>query len=167
KGSAGAIVKCLTDDFWMVRASAVKALFKVLGKEGLPEIMARINDGSLSVIESVKALMTGNIEIFLPYVEDFLYGEDEMARRTSVEALEASGYIIKLFRDILTGRQEDKNAAMYLLKGLIVSCAYAGLEVSLLNLAPDERRRILDIIRDIDEPTAGILEKNIAGHYKN
>ncbi|MDD5196865.1 MAG: HEAT repeat domain-containing protein [Candidatus Omnitrophica bacterium] len=164
KGSAGAIVKCLTDDFWMVRASAVKALFKVLGKEGLPEIMARINDGSLSVIESVKALMAGNIEICLPYVEDFLYGEDEMARRTSVEALEASGYIIKLFRDILTGREKDKDAAMYLLKGLIVSCAYAGLEVSLLNFSLDERRRILDIIRDIDEPTAGILEKNIAGH---
>jgi len=107
--------------------------------------------------------MTGNIEICLPYVVDFLYGDDEMARRVSVEALEASGYIVKLFRDILTGNDKDKEMADYLLKGLIVSRAYAGLEVSLLSLSKDERGRLLDFIKNIDESTAGILEKNTAG----
>jgi hypothetical protein len=164
KSSADAIVKCLTDDSWMVRVSAVKSLFKVSGKEGLPKIMARINDGSLSVIESVKALITANIETCLSYVVDFLYGDDEMARRIAVEALEASGHIVKLFRDILSGNKEDKETAEYLLKGLIVSCAYAGLEVSLLSLAADEQKKILGIIKNIDEATADILERNIAGH---
>ena len=164
KDSAGVIIKCLTDSSWMVRVAAVKALFKVLGKDGLPEIMGRINDGSLSVIESVKDLMTENIEVCLPYAEDFLYGDDEMARRIAVEALEVSGYIVKLFRDILTGHEKDKGMAGYLLKGLIVSCAYAGLEVSLLRLTADERVKMLDIIRNIDDSTADILEKNIVDH---
>ena len=163
KDSAAAIIKCLTDDFWMVRVSAVKALFKVLGKESLPEIMGRINDGSLSVIESVEALMTSNIVMCLPYVEKFLYGNDEMARRVSVESLEASGYIVKLFRDILTGHEKDKDAAGRLLKGLIISRTYAGLEVSLSSFTKDERGRLLDIIRNIDGLAADILEKNIAG----
>jgi hypothetical protein len=163
KGPASTLVRCLTDDSWMVRVSAVKALFKVLGKEGLSEIMARINDGSLSVIESVKALISGNIETCLPYVEKFLYGDDEMARRVSVESLEASGYIAQLLKDVLTGQEKDKDTAGRLLKGLIISRAYAGLEVSLSSLPADEQRKLLDIIRKIDEPAAGILEKNIAG----
>jgi len=162
KSSADAIVKCLSDDSWMVRVSAVESLFKVSGKEGLPKIIARIDDGSLSVIESVKALITANIETCLSYVVDFLYGDDEMARRIAVEALEASGHIVKLFRDILSGDRKDKETAEYLLKGLIVSCAYAGLEVALLSLAADERREMLGIIRNIDAATVDILEKDIA-----
>ncbi|MDD5108259.1 MAG: HEAT repeat domain-containing protein [Candidatus Omnitrophica bacterium] len=164
KDSAGAIVKCLADDSWMVRVSSVKALFKVLGKNGLPEIMSRINDGSLSVIESVKALMTENIDLCLSYVEKFLYGNDEIARRVCVESLEASGYIIKLFRNILTAEHEkDKDVATGLLKGLIISRAYAGLQGSLLILSADERSRLLDIIRYLDKAAANILEKDIAG----
>ncbi|MDO8488501.1 MAG: HEAT repeat domain-containing protein [Candidatus Omnitrophota bacterium] len=163
KDSAAVIIKCLTDDSWMVRASSIKALFKVLGKNGLPEIMSRINDGSLSVIESVKALIAENIDLCLPYVEKFLYGNDEIARRVSVESLEASGYIIKLFRNILIGHEKDKDMAIRLLKGLIISRAYAGLQGSLLILSVDERGRLLDIIRNIDKAAADILEKNIAG----
>ena len=163
KDSAGVIIKCLTDDFWMVRVSSVKALFKVLGKDGLPDIMGRINDGSLAVIESVKALITGNIEICLPYVEKFLYGNDEIARRVSVESLEASGYIVKLLKNILTGHAKDKDMATGLLKGLIISRAYAGLQGSLLIISVDGRARLLDIIRNIDQAAADILEKNIAG----
>lgn len=164
KGQASVLAGCLTDDFWMVRVSAVNALFKVLGKEAIPAIMGRINDGSLSVIESVKALMSRNIEICLPYIEKFLSGNDEMARRISVEALEASGYIAELFRNMLTGHHKDKEGVTRLLKGLIISRVYSGMEVSLLTFSPDDRERLLDIIRKMDEPTAGILEKNIALH---
>jgi hypothetical protein len=162
KSSANVLTKCLGDDFWMVRVSAVKALFKVLGQEGLPEIMTRINDGSLSVIESVKALITENIEICLPYVEKFLRGNDEMARRVSVESLEASGYIIKLLKNILTGQDKDKDMEVRLLKGLITSQAYAGLEVSIFSFSVDKQKKLLGIIKGIDEPTFNILEKDIA-----
>ncbi|MFA5176585.1 MAG: HEAT repeat domain-containing protein [Candidatus Omnitrophota bacterium] len=163
RDSASIITKCLTDDFWKVRVCAVKSLFKVLGKEGLPQIMGRINDGSLSVIESVKFLMAANIEICLSYAEDFLYGDDEMARRISVEALEESGYIIKLFKEILSRSKKEKEAAEFLLKGLIVSCAYAGLGAALLGLPGEEQGKMLDIIRNIDEQAADTLERGIAG----
>lgn len=163
KSSAAAIARCLTDDSWMVRVSAVGAFFKVLGKEALPEIMRKINDGSLSVIESVKSLITGNIEVCLPYVERFLLGNDEIARRVAVEALEASGYVLKLLKDMASSQEKDKIMAERLMRGLIASRAYAGLAGSLLSLPADERGSLLNMIRKTDQEAAGILEEYIAG----
>ena len=161
KESGGVIIKCFTDDSWLVRVSAVKALFKVWGEESLPEIMEMLNDGSLSVIESIKVLVTENIETCIPYIEELLLGTDEMSKRVSIEALESSGYIVKLFKNILTGSPKDKTKAESLIKSLINAFAYAGLEGSLLSFPGEERGRLLDIIRNIDEPAAMVLEQSI------
>jgi HEAT repeat protein len=162
-GFSGRILKCLNDDSWMVRASAVGAFFKVRGKEGLPEIMGRINDGSLSVIESLKALITNNIEACLFYLEKFLNGNDEMARRVSVEALEASGYTVKLLQILLAGGGREKEISMNLLKGLIASRAYLGLRGALSGFPEGEKRKLLEIIRGVDKDASVILEEKAGG----
>ena len=161
KKSSSVLANCLSDNSWMVRVSAVKALFKVAGKDSLPKIMERINDGSLSVIESVKEVIIANIDICSVYLEKFLSGGDEMARRVSVEALETSGYIVKLFRGLLDGKNQVESISVRLIKGLIFSQAYTGLIGTLQSFNEHEQKEILRVIRGIDQPAAVILEESI------
>ena len=98
--SKKALLKCLSDDFWLVRANAVMALSKVMGADCLPEIVNLINDGSLSVIESVKNVMALHIEKSLPYVEKIFRGEDGLAKKVATEALEQAGYDPKTLKPV-------------------------------------------------------------------
>jgi len=88
------LVKLLKNDMWLVRLSAVKALSRLLGKESLSDIVASVNDPSLSVIEAVKDAMAEHIDAAMPYIENFMSGKDEVAKRVALEALELS----RLFR---------------------------------------------------------------------
>ncbi|MDD4894075.1 MAG: HEAT repeat domain-containing protein, partial [Candidatus Omnitrophica bacterium] len=161
KDAKDTLTKALNDDFWLVRVHAVKALAKVLGKECLPEVIGQINDASLSVIDSLKNVVAEYIEAALPYVEKFLYSNDEIARRVSVEALEASGYIIKVFKDILTGSEEEEKRAKRLLEGLILSRAHFGLEGAMVGFTKEKRDKLLGVIRVINKEMADYLEKGI------
>lgn len=164
KGSKDALARCLRDDSWLVRVVAVKALSKAMGEECIPEIMGLINDASLSVIDSVKSVVTEYIEAALPYVEKFLHSNDEIARRVAIEALEVSGYITKLFKNILAVSEEEKKAAMRLLEGLILSHAHFGLQVALAGFGEEKRKKILGIIREISKDMADYLEENTAAY---
>lgn len=91
KESKETLIKCLEDEFWLVREQAVEALSDVLGKDCLPEIIKMINDPSLSVIDAVKDVIIEHIDAAMPYIEKFLSGTDEVAKRTAREALDLSG----------------------------------------------------------------------------
>lgn len=84
--------KLLKDDFWLVRSNAVKALSEVMGAESIPDVIGLINDGSLSVIDSVREAMAKHIERALPYIEKMHRGWDELAKRIAAEALDKAGY---------------------------------------------------------------------------
>ena len=87
-----ALSKCLKDASWLVRSNAVIALSDAFGAECVGDIIGLINDGSISVIDSVKEVMSRHIEISLPYIEQILKQEDGFAKRTVSEALDKAGY---------------------------------------------------------------------------
>ncbi len=155
------LVRCLDDDNWLVRASAIRALVKVLGKDSIPEIIHKINDASLLVIESVKSAMIEQIDSSIPYIEKFLFDKDEMSRKVSIEALESSGYVSKIFEDILKGHEKEKVIAEHLLKGLVVNKAYAGIEGVLVDFKDIEQKSILAVIRVMDSDAAEAIEQDL------
>lgn len=141
--------KCLKDDSWIVRVNALKAFSQILGKDCLPEAMKLINDGSLSVIDAVKDVVAANIEAALPYIEMFLSGEDGIAKRVSIEALEISNYIVEILKGVLSPDASRKTASLKLLEGMIKSGARFSLEAASNNFEPDSRNRLLEIINNI------------------
>jgi HEAT repeat protein len=159
KEAKDTLSKCLKDEFWLVRANAVKALAKVCGKECLPEVMYLINDGSLSVIDSVKDVMTANIQAALPYIEKFFSGPDGTAKRAAVEALEESGYVVNMFNGILSGNDKERAESINLLEGMIKSQACLGLASALSSFSGPARRKLLSVIADINRPLAEQLSR--------
>ena len=91
KNSKRILLNCLKDDIWFVRMHAVRALSKIFGKEAIPEILALLNDGSLSVLDSVKKAMVDNIDEALPYINKIFEGTDELAKKICKEAIDLSG----------------------------------------------------------------------------
>lgn len=160
KTSAPAVKKCLGDDTWFVRMKAVRALSSILGEKSIPEIKDMINDGSLSVIDSVKSVMAEHIEASLPYLEGFLRGKDELAQKIAAEVLELRGYVSRFFKDILAAT-EGNARAMKFLECLVKSKAHAGLEAALISLEDGERSRIMEIIKVIDPEFARHIEQRI------
>ncbi|HQP91349.1 MAG TPA: HEAT repeat domain-containing protein [Candidatus Omnitrophota bacterium] len=156
------LIACLEDENWLVRSSSVSALSKLLGKDSLPEIMKKINDGSPYVVESVKKAMTENIGASPPYIDNFLKSSDEIAKRASVEALESSGYVINIFKDVLAEKETAQEHSI--LKGLIDYRAFAGLEAALSGFKKEEQEKLLLFIKKIDKPAGEIISQNIAGH---
>lgn len=142
--------KCLKDDSWLVRVNAIRALTRILGKDCLPEVMPLINDGSLSVIDAVKDCLVINIEAALPYIEKFLSGEDGVAKRVSVEALEASGYTVEILKGILSPDLSRKTSSFKLLEGMIKSGARFGLEPAINNFEEVSRKKLLEIVDAIN-----------------
>lgn len=163
KDSKDILVKCLSDNFWLIRVCAVQALSKVLGKECLSEVTKRINDSSLSVIDSVKDVMIEHIEAALPIIEKFLSGGDEIAKRIGIEALGVTGYSVNILKGVLVSEGKDKVLFTRLLEGLIKVQAHSGLEGSLRGFPPDDQNRLFDIIGKIDAELALRIKQNIKG----
>ena len=138
------LLKCLKDDSWRVRRHAVLALSKVMGDAALPEVIKLINDASWAVVDAVRDVVTGHIKPALPYIERFLEGEDEIAKKYSVLALESSGYLGKLLNDLLS--VDDKEPAIRLLKGVMISRSHAGLDAALNDLDPALRDKALELL---------------------
>lgn len=155
------LIKCLRDDFWLVRAHTAIALSKILGADSIPEVIGLINDPSLSVVDSLKSIMIEHVDAAAIYLEKFLHSEDDIAKRTAIEVMDTSGYIAKLLKDILSEGGTDKDRAMKLLEGLIVSRAYLSLEVVLSDMNPSERHRIIHIIEGINKDAAEYLDKKM------
>ena len=139
-----ALLRCLKDDSWRVRQHAVLALSKVMGDAALPEVIKLINDASWAVVDAVRDVMTDHIEAALPYIERFLDGENEIAKKYSVLALENSMYLSKLLKDALSS--DNKDFAIRLLKGVMRSRSHAGLDAALNNLDPTLRAKALELL---------------------
>lgn len=152
---------CLKDGFWLVRVNAVSALSAICGAGCIPEIVRLLGDDSWSVIESVKKVMTEHVEAALPYMEKFLHGKDPIAKKASTEALVNSGYIIKVLKNILSGKDKEKADSIRLLKGLVKSNIHFGLETALERFEGASRAKILEIVREIDEPMAEHIQKKL------
>jgi len=139
-----ALIRCLKDDSWLVRSRAVHSLAKVMGDSSLPEVAVLINDPSWVVVDAVKTVMTEHIEASLPYIERFLAGDYEVAKKYSVLALQDSGYLVKLLNEAISG----KSHAAKLLKGVIKSRVHSGLDAALGSLDPVMREKALEILME-------------------
>lgn len=153
--------RCLGDDSWLVRVNGITALEKVLGSASVGKIIRLINDGSWSVIEAIKNVMTAHIDVSLPYIEKFFAGEDEIAKRASVLALEDSGYLAILLRKILSG--EEKSQAGRLLEGVVKSNFHFGLEAAIGNFDPDAQVKLIEVIGRMDKPLSEHIDMRIKG----
>jgi HEAT repeat protein len=151
----------MKDDSWLVRISAVKAYDQIFGKEAIPGVIELINDGSLSVIDAVRDVLAAHIEDALPYIEKFFAGNDDLAKRVAVEALENSNYLLKMFKDILTGVEKERAASLKMLQGLIKSRAVFGLESALNNFDAEAREKLLKAVFEIDNVLADSINKNL------
>jgi len=87
KGTKEIIQKCLKDRQWQVRQSAVTAISNLLGDECIPLVINMLNDGSLSVIDAVKKVITRHIDAVMPFIPAFLKGPDEFAKKILAEAI--------------------------------------------------------------------------------
>lgn len=161
KDAMPALSKCLNDEVWYVRMHAVRALSKVLGKESIPHVITLIGDNSLYVIDSVKAVMSEHIEESLPFIEKFLYGKDDMAKKASIEALDTSGYITKVLRNVISQDDKERLRAIHLLEGMIRSHAHSGLETAMADFTPEEREKILKVIKNLDEGLSVHIDKRL------
>ncbi|MCX5667730.1 MAG: HEAT repeat domain-containing protein [Candidatus Omnitrophica bacterium] len=142
-----ALVRRLKDDSWLVRSRAVHALAKIVGDSALPDVAALINDPSWVVVDAVKAVMTGHIEASMPYIEKFLTGDYEVAKKCSVLALQDSGYMDKILKEAISG----KSHAIKLLKDVIRSKFHSGLNAALGSLDPAMREKVLEVIMTTKE----------------
>ncbi len=156
-----ALLKCLKDRIWFVRMHAARALSKILGKECIPYVIDLIKDNSWYVIDTVKHIMAEHIETALPYIEESLYGEDEIAKRTSIESLEVSGYVKKLLYDSFSEDNDRSSRALRILEGMIKSDAHFGLERALSNLEEAPRNKFFEIIKNIDKAMGEHIEKKL------
>ena len=163
RGARDSLSRCLKDDSWLVRVNAIKAFSQILGKDCLPEVMQLINDGSLSVIDAVKDVVAANIEAALPYIEKFLSGDDGIAKRVSIEALEISNFTVEILKGVLSPDPNRKTASFKLLEGMIKSGARFGLEPALSNFEEEPRKKLLEIINNISIKFKEAMDKKLQG----
>lgn len=154
--------ECLKDRVWFVKMQAVQALENLLGDECVGAVIELINDNSWLVIDGVKKVLAKHIESALPYLENFLAGEDLLSKNIAVEVIESSGYTEKLYADLLTGGA-IRGKALDLLTRMVKAGAYNGLDPALYSLNKDQYREILGSLREIDETVARRVEKNLPG----
>lgn len=141
------ILKCLKDDSWLVRSHAILALEKAMKDAAVPHVIDFINDASWSVVDAVKHVMINHITASLPYIERFLFSDNEVAKKYSVYALQDSGYMTKLLNNAVSG--PDKELSINLIKGILGSRVHFGLDFALKNLEPGARAKVLDIMAKI------------------
>ena len=155
------VVRCFSDKVWFVRMHAVRALSAILGKESIPEIVTLLKDKTWLVRDAVKKTMVHNIDAALPYLERLIHEGGDMLKKDCVEVLEDSGYLLILFKKLLSENAEAKNKAVNLLKEIMNSGAHLGLESALAGLGEETQKRILQIISDIDKALSEHIDKKI------
>ncbi|MBN2453799.1 MAG: HEAT repeat domain-containing protein [Candidatus Omnitrophica bacterium] len=158
---AGAtLVERLKDGNWLVKTRAVLALEKVEGAAALPEVINLISDASWSVVDAVKDVMTSHIKESLPYIEKFISGKDEIAKKYSAIALENSGYVTELLGRIAEGRGDSRD--LRLLEGVIKSGLHFGVEAAVGSLDSAGRAAAVKAIGKIDRKLAGHIKRRLS-----
>ncbi|MDD3905016.1 MAG: HEAT repeat domain-containing protein [Candidatus Omnitrophica bacterium] len=90
KASEPALIKCLSDDAWLVRMHSVKALSAILADRSISIIINSINDGSLFVLESVRDAMKEHIRAAMPHIKKIFEGKDDFGKKICIEAMESA-----------------------------------------------------------------------------
>ena len=163
KDSESALVKALTDEAWFVRMYAVRALAKILGEKSIPLIMKMVNDGSLYVLDSVKTALKDNIRASLPYIEKILQEGDGFAKSMCLEALDSSGYLQTLLKDLFSEDKNTRDAANRIFKSILTLQTYFGIESAMKTLDLSLQKKVLDLIRSVDSMIADNIEKRLSG----
>jgi len=147
--TTGILKACLKDDNWLVRRHAVLALEKVMGNKAIEEVIDMINDVSWLVVDAVRDVMIAHVERAVPYMEKFLKGSYDIAKKYSLSALEESGYLAKLLKN--TASDIDKDRALHLVE-LIVKAGYlSSIESAVSTLEPATRSKIAGILAGIKQ----------------
>lgn len=157
------LIKRLKDKAWFVRMHAVRALSKILKAECIPQVMEALRDENWLVRDSVKKAIADNIESALPVIEELMREGSPSIRNDCVDALEDSGYLVKLIDDIISQGAEKRQLNVRLLKGLVSASAHSGLESVIKELGEERQKAILKIIADMDGNLAQHIEKIIQG----
>lgn len=158
------LVAALEDDSWLVRASAARGLSSLLNGKCMPLIMKLANDGSLYVIDAIKDIMISYPEEAMPYMEKFLEGGNPMAQKISLEALERSGYIIKILTALASKEEGGSEKSERLIRAIIKKGGHnIGIEASIEMLDAPLRSRAISEIKKIDAGLAEHLDKKIKG----
>lgn len=157
------IVNCLKDDLWLVRVSAVSALCDLLKEKCLPEVVRLINDGSLSVIESVKEAIAKYHDKALPFIKNIFQHGDVMAKKIAVEILEESALLNGLINAVLDDKGEGRRQPLIIIKGMISVQAHFGFESVLKKMDRDRQKEFLDILREEDNELARHVESSLCG----
>lgn len=163
KEAGNALKECLKDNFWLARKNAVIALGKIFGSESLKDVIDCVNDGSLSVIEAVKEVLTESKEEALPYMEGLLNSQDAMARSCAIEALENSGVLKAALKKAVSQPHKEREKAERLLELVIKSKVHFGLESDMVYFNEEERDSLLRIIESHDPMLADHIRKKLKG----
>ncbi|MFH1394543.1 MAG: HEAT repeat domain-containing protein [Candidatus Omnitrophota bacterium] len=157
------IEKRLVDKSWFVRAHAVIALSELLGAASLAKMMSLINDSSLTVIESVKNALENNIEEALPYLKDIFKGNDDLAKKVAMEALEGSGHLEVIIRGAFKGKGVKQKQYEDILKDVLSSGVYTGLISLIARFDDNEKANFLNKLRSINYAASEELKNFILG----
>lgn len=155
KAAAPALVRCLADDHWQVKTNAITALERLLGDAALPEVIGLIRNASWSVNGAVRDVMTKHITSALPFIEQFLFDNDEVVRLYSVQALESSGCLKGLLHEAAGTGATARTTR--LIEGVMRSGHYAGIEAALIIFDPASREKVLTFLATIDGEIAGMI----------
>lgn len=159
-----ALMGCLGDEKWFVRMHAVRALYKTLDTDAIPEVISLIRDKSWLVRDSVKKILEADIDASLPHIEKSMQAGDDAVKADCIEVLEDSGYLETLLENIFsqdeTVRQKSR---LFLVKNVIHRRAHLGLESIIKALSDERQKEILRIIADVDKVLAEHIEAKIKG----
>src|SRR5262245_30893496 len=145
----------LHDRVWFVRMQAVRALCKVAGTKHMPDLLDLLaHDDSPHVKTSVKNVLLKDIEPVVAYLEQCLRHGDDTTKKYCVEALVGANYIPQMLADLLSDDVTAHAKAARLLDALIKSRIYFGLKRTLDVYDSEPRKKILGVIRKIDNELA-------------
>lgn len=147
----------LSDKAWFVRMHAARALANLTDGSAMRDIVPLINDSSIMVRESVKKIMADDIESAIPFMEKILRGEDELARREAAEAIETSGYAVRIIDGLIDDDPAKSSSSAGLVSAILSVPARSGLISALDEFRGDRRRKIIARIGQIDRDFADHL----------
>lgn len=153
------LLKCLSDNAWLVKMQAARSLDKLFGKEYLNEISQLLKTEEWFLKETIKDIMLGHFNDALPQIEQFMQSGDETIRRDCVEILENANYITVIFENLLHNTSTSIVAQLRLLKMIVKTRAHLGIENALNTFGKIENEKILEII--------GAFDPELKNHVEN
>jgi len=146
------LARALSDDVWFVRAQAAKAAGRLRAHQYLDDLLALLADENWWVRQNARLALEDLGEKARPGLIAHLDTGDRFARNMIVQALETTGAVAELLRDLSKDETTAARAAHTLAR-----VARAGGDRLLADqaqyLPSPERERLLDILRENAPPT--------------